>query len=423
MVSRFLRHADRTILNPARGTCLNIAVGDRNRAPGRGLKGKEREGSTMRCRPAAYLGAAVLSVLALGWGFVAPAAADEGDGMGGPAPAPKPAEPAPAAAAPAPPAPAPDQDVLVLKDGTEIHGRISAEDDQGYAVRVGGSLRVVDKSKVAEVRRAPKREGDGADDAAPGAREPGAAGKDGDRERKRDRKRGEGAPEPGSPPPPLTEDGRAWAKSCIERFQSADPAVQRSAAEALRALGPSALPLVREARDAATDEPSKMRLERAVAMLEKAPRPGADGKFPRPGDPKSPDGKPPESKPGEPKPGADAPKRGFGILERVKTELALDESQSRTVGQALLTYGREAREAMMDARDGLITYEEARTRGADLRTKLREGLKASLSAEQLDKLDVILDDMGKKLGGPKEKGPPKDGAPKDAPPKDPPPQK
>ena len=52
------------------------------------------------------------------------------------------------AGGPAKAAPSPDaaDDVLFLKDGREIHGRITGEDDAGYAVKVGGAIRVVEKA-------------------------------------------------------------------------------------------------------------------------------------------------------------------------------------------------------------------------------------------------------------------------------------
>jgi hypothetical protein len=281
-------------------------------------------------------------------------------------------------AAPASPAPAPGEDVLVLKDGTEVRGRITAEDDTGYAVKVNGSLRVVEKSNVAEVRRgAPAPEGE---------TEPAKGDRKMDKERRKDRKGGE------PDAVPLTEEGRAWAKGCLDRLLSADPAIQRSAAEALRALGPAVVPFLREARDAAADETGKKAIERVLGSMEsmekdRKPRPDA-------------------AKPGQ-------PGRGPAMLERVRTELALDDATSRTVGKALLDFGRETREVMEDARDGLITYEDARTKATGLRGKLRDGLKGTLSEEQLVKLDGILDEMGKRMGGgpPPKKDAPKDGTP------------
>lgn len=318
----------------------------------------------------AACGAAILAAA----GAAAMAAGDEGSGMGAP----------PVAAPQSPKGPAPSEDVLVLKDGTEIHGRIASENETDYAVKVGGSLRVVEKSRVSEV----KRGAPAAEDPAPAT--PAPAGKGDQGEPKKERKREKRMD--GEPAAPLTEDGRAWAKTCIERLQSADPAVQRSAAEALRALGAPVLPLLKEAREGA-DDAGKQRLERVAGMIGRPPEAKGDRKGPGPGQ---------------------APARGSGILEKVKTDLALDDAQARTVGAALLALGRETREALEDARDGLITYEDARTKVSGLRSKLREDLKPTLSADQLTKLDGILDEMGRRMGGggPKKEPPAKPDAPK-----------
>ncbi len=368
----------------------------------------------------AACGAAILT-WALGAAALASPQDGGGEGMGGPAPAPA---PAPGAKAPAPSG----EDVLLLKDGTEVHGRITAENDTDYAVKVGGTLRVVGKSTVKEVRRGspPADGGDGAGAGVPPAPGTPGAAPGGEKEKRRARKRGENgqpgegqgpdgaSPLQGNPaqPLPLTDDARAWAKSCIDRLLTADPMVQHSATEALRALGPSVLPVLREARDAAPDEKGKQVLGRVITMIEKGPRPGGDGAPPFAGKRPGPDGAPPGSKPGQP--GPDQARRGPALMERVRTELGLDDTQARTVGQALLQFGRDVREVMMDARDGLITYEDARSKGTELRGKLRDGLKSTLTEDQLKKLDGILDEMGKRMGG----GPPpgKDGGKKDGPP-------
>ena len=335
------------------------------------------------------LSAALVLALALS----SPAAAGgEGD--------PPPAKPAPAA-----PAGAPAEDVLVLKGGGEVRGRIAGEDDAAYAVKVGGALRIVEKSDVAEVRRgtppaepAPGTPGEGE---AKGGGEPGKApgagagkgagkgkgkggGKGGEagKRRRPEAPAGEGAPAEGAPVPVLSDAARGWAKTCLERLLdgASDPAVRRSAAEALRALGPAVKPVLEEARASAGEEGRGV-IDRLTASL------GA----PRPGD------APPPGEGGARKPPGGAGRAGKGgggsVLERVRTELGLDEAGARAVGGKLLEFGREMRTTMEDARDGLITYEEARTKISGQRARLRDALAGTLSAEQQAKLDALLDGL------------------------------
>jgi len=266
-------------------------------------------------------------------------------------------------------APASSEDVIVLSDGTEVRGRITAEDGEAYAVKVGGAVRLVEKKGVKEVRRgAPAAEPEPAPEPAPPAAEKG-------QERKR-RRAAEGAP-PGSlgeegmeaEPPPLSEAARSWARVCIDRLLGDDPAVRRSASDALRALGPGVVPLLREARQGA-DEAGRRVLDEAARGLEKA-----------------------KARPAEPpkEPGKDGRARPREVLERVRTELGLDPEKARAVGAKLMPFGRAIRETMEDARDGLVSYEDARAKGEALRAKLREDLKADLTEEQIAKLDGILD--------------------------------
>ncbi len=312
--------------------------------------------------------------------FTPASRADEEDGgMGGAAPA-----AAKPAGDEAKPAGDPAADVLVLKDGKEIRGRITDEDDASYAVKVGGALRFVEKSKVAEVRRGARDPADKATvgDTPPPA--PGAGAKNPGKEPRKDRREArreamkEGAAEAQDPPPPLSEDARAWAGFCIDRLLAEDPAVQRSAAEALRALGPAVIPLLEEARAHADDRGRRV-LERVASMVKAPPGPGPVGKPDRP--------VPPGATPGE---------RGMALLDRVRRDLALDDDGARVVGGRLLEFGREVREIFQDARDGIITYEDARGKVAGERAKVRESLKGSLSEEQAARLDGILDQQFKR---------------------------
>ncbi|MCK6480019.1 MAG: hypothetical protein L6R43_07685 [Planctomycetes bacterium] len=301
-------------------------------------------------------------------------------------------------------APAPAEDVLFLKSGGEIRGRIAGEDGEAYAVKVGGALRVVDRDDVAEVRRgapapapvpapaaggeAGKAEGEGGMEPPPatpappppGGRKPGpkrGRPETGERD-------GEGrAAGPGKedPPPALSPEATAWARTCVEGVLSADPAVRRSAAEALRALGPGARPVLEERRASAGEEGARA-LDRVAASLG-APRPTGD-----PSGPAAPAG----PAPAEPSP-AGPRERARSVLERVRTDLGLDGEAARAVGERLLAFGREVRATLEDARDGLLSPEEARTAVSDLRTRLRESLAETLSREQQEKLDGIIDGL------------------------------
>jgi hypothetical protein len=330
------------------------------------------------------------AALATSGAFASPG---DDDSMGGP-----PAPPTPPSA-PATPAPPAGEDVLVLKDGTEIRGRITAEDDSGYAIKVGGSNRLVEKEKVQEVRRgapAAAPEGD------PSAKGGGAPATPDEKERKRRKaQRAEGAMDQ-EKAAPLSADAEAWGRICIERALSAgDEATRRSASEAIRALGPAAVPLIRQAREGA-DEKGKTLLDRITESM-------ARGN----GRKKGPDGGPPAVPPGLEKKGVMERPGPRAMMDRVRTELGLEDDALRTVGIALFQFGREVRETMSDARDGLVSYEEARTKVGEMRGKLRENLRPTLTEEQLAKLDVILDDMAAKRPGagappakPKEPAPP-----------------
>jgi len=328
-----------------------------------------------------------------------PSIADDGgmEGGGGPAPARAPSPPA---------APAPADavgDVLVLADGSEVRGRITAEDDHAYAVKVGGAVRLVEKSAVKEVRRgAPGAGPPAGDGAAPKPDAPPDARPDARRDRRPRRKapvEGDApadAADPGAmdapAPPPLSDAAKAWARVCLDRFLGADAAVRRSAGEALKALGPAVAPLVREAA-AGAGEAAKYALEEVARAAEErgAKAPGATPK-------------------GAPRADGRAPDRARAVFDRVRDELGLDDRQSATVGARLLEYGRDLRETMADARDGLVSYEDARTKAGELRSALRESLKTDLTAEQMGKLDAILDSLapgGKSPGGkPGKKAPP-----------------
>ncbi len=294
----------------------------------------------------------------------------EGEEMGGPPPAPAAKTPAAPDAAPKPVR----EDVLVLKDGRELRGKITAEDAEAYAIRVAGTVRAVDKKDVVEVRRAPAdAPGEAGADAAdrPGG-EP--AGK-GDRKKMRRPEPPQGkAPEP----KPLSPEARAWAETCVQRLADADPAIQRSAAEALRALGPAAAPLVEKALADAAPERRPL-YERVLGAL-RAPM-QQPGKPPR--EPGPPGGKP-------------DPTRMFG--DRLRTEAGLDDDQILRVGPALADMTRALREASRDLREGVITIEEAQAEREKIREKLRKDLEAAtLTAEQAARVDAIVEDSLKKF--------------------------
>lgn len=322
-------------------------------------------------------------------------------------------EPTPTPAA----TPAENLDRLVMKDGRVLLGRIAAEDDAGYALRVDGALRLVLKAEVTEVQRAPApapepAEGadpvgdDGSGDLGPDDRRDKPA-----REPRRPRRPGKGddateGPEEGSPmdggtpdrpgagkegksrnprrgdpgerddgeprpPAPLSAEMERWIRNGITALGSGDPAVVRSAAAALGAVGRPALPFVKEARR--TADPLLLRiLDRVEDLLERAP----------------------EARPG---PDAAVAQRIRSIVDRARGDVALDDARAKTLADALGEYGREFMETLADLRDGILLPEEAQARVAELRNDLRRDLAETFTKEQIAGVDAILDDLARTL--------------------------
>ncbi len=303
------------------------------------------------------------------------------------------------------PAPA-ETDRITLKDGRVLEGRIQAEDDTAYALRVGGALRLVEKSAVAGVLRGaapPSADGPPGGDGAPPAGE-AAGDRRADRKaaRRAARKEGDGAAEgmdsggggdAMDPPPPAMEgppdregrrrrppaDGegatatpevRQWVADCVHALGSGDPLVRRSAAAALATVGPAALAELRRLRDGA-DPYLRADLDRIVALLERAPADSGDA----------------------------AAERLRPVLDRVRRDLGLDEAGMRPVARLLAKYAAEGRELVADARDGVMSADDARARVADLRAALRVDLTPHLTADQMARLDALLDEYARRMAG------------------------
>ncbi|MHC4923521.1 MAG: hypothetical protein ACYTG4_05515 [Planctomycetota bacterium] len=246
--------------------------------------------------------------------------------------------------------PAPGTDHLHLKDGRLLKGRITAEDDEAYAVKVGATIRVISKSDVDRIEKGP-----------PAPKKPATTQNPRDAKRERAGKKN------------LTPAALDWANRCIEWAQSDDPAVRRSAAAALTNLGPAVVPHVRSAMKKA-EGPYREMLSR---IADQAAKTGDMTDRKKRSDP------------------ATDLRRFTGRLAR---SLKLEEDQRAPFASAFGKYLRDTRVVVEEVQGGFIAGDEAIRRAGELRTTLRGELEGTLSTEQLDSMDKQLDKYSRKLG-------------------------
>jgi len=255
----------------------------------------------------------------------------------------------------------PASDVVTLKDGRRLEGRIVAEDDRYVSISVGGTTRAYAKDAIASIEKAARPPaGDGAGASAPAKPAAEAPSPDGKRP-KGERKDA-----------PLSESAKAWLDALIAKSADGDETVRRSIAAAIAALGRQAAPAVRAAAIAAPDGAQKQFLTRLGDDMESKRDRKMRGDAPGPDTPKP-----------APDAGRGPGKRMLeGLMTRLSTELELrDEQKPKVEGVLKNLFEQRAQFARTAQTEGL-TAEQVAERVAALRTDLLAQMKAVLDEPQ-----------------------------------------
>lgn len=284
-------------------------------------------------------------------------------------------------------------DVLVLKDGRTLAGTVVAESDDGVTFRAGGTTRLYARADVERVARGgasakpaggdargatPAPPGEGADPAAtePAPGKPAIDKSTGKAVEKGIGKKGK----------VLTEASRAWIRDLAARAATDDDQVRRSIAAALRALGPAAVPAIRDCAAAATDPAARQLLERVAADME-----GRGGRADEPDRPAMDDaGMAPEA-PGA-RPGADTPpapprRPGRDALERLLADLELRDDQRPKMAELLGGLERRQFEMLREIRQGTLAPDRVPLRIEEVRKATLDASRAILDDAQYDVFD------------------------------------
>ncbi len=274
----------------------------------------------------------------------------------------------PAAKPPTPPAATSPQDVVVLKDGRRLEGEIVGEDDRAVSLKSGGVTRTYMKDSIASIEKAPRTAAPsdpsgrpGAAPATPPAPTDPAKGKKGAKGERRDA--------------PLSDAGKKWLDDLIAKSADAgDDSVRRSIAQAIQALGPSAIAAVRAAQAAAPEGPQKQFLDRVATDMEQR-RDRRDG---------------PDGGPGRP---AQGRRQLDEFMQRLTTEAELKDDQKPKVEAVLQDWGKKRGELFLSARRDGLSQEQLQEKAAALRADLFAQMKTVLTEPQ----DAVFEEMANKM--------------------------
>jgi hypothetical protein len=264
----------------------------------------------------------------------------------------EPSKPAPAQAA------AGSVDVLVLSDGRRLEGEVVGEDDRAVSFKSGGVTRTYARDSITSLEKAPRTAAP-ADPAPQGgaATEPTKGKKE-----KGDRRDA-----------PLSDAAKKWLDDLVAKSAEAtDESVRRSIAQAIQALGPSAVPALRAAQAAAPEGPQKQFLERVANELEQR-REKKEGM--------GPDG--PGGRPGQPKRFVE------DAVQRLTKELELTDEQKPKVETVVADWGKKRAEIFGAARRDGLTKEDVLAKVAALRTDVLAQMKAVLTEPQYAMFEEI----------------------------------
>ena len=254
------------------------------------------------------------------------------------------------------------EQVLVLRDGRRVQGRLVGRDDELVTLRTAGvvrAYRVADVERFEEVSvpvpvEIPSGSADtgSATDAAPVDKAAKQA----------ERKRNKGAET-------LSEPASLWLAQLVRRVADTtgerDPAVEKSVAAAVRALGPAAAPRLRAAAaDAAPDV--RRRLERLAQEAERSRR---DNRLER---------------------------RRTAATDPFKTfrdAVGLTDEEAATLGPLLRSYREEIGGLRKARRAGTLDRAALKTAVADAREELRVDLLDAFGPERARQLGEGLAEM------------------------------
>ena len=116
-------------------------------------------------------------------------------------------------------------DVVTLKDGRKLEGRVVGQDDRFVSVEVGGVTRAYAKDTVQSIELAPRQPSSDAPPAKPASPAGAPVAPGGPKEKKGARRDA-----------PLSDAARKWLDDLIARTADADETVRRSTAAAIREL-------------------------------------------------------------------------------------------------------------------------------------------------------------------------------------------
>ena len=304
-------------------------------------------------------------------------------------------------------------DVVELKDGRRLTGEIVGQNKEFVSIRSAGVLRAYARDRVASITRAERgrvggddgdRSGNGTDAplpppvTAPVSKTGPLSKKDARKAAKQGGKRRTAT----DAARPLSDAGRAWLQSLLERATSAeigDPTVRASLAAAIQAMGPAAIADVVAAAAAAPSE-SRVMLERiARKMSAKAKkRSKSDRAGPRrpATDAATPADAPDRQRGAKP---TDTGKKtdARGSARAALATLGLSREQGQGLRELLRDFGKARREtytsARMSAGSGDLDRTAAREQIAGLRAELMTAVEALLDAEQYAGFEQVADDL------------------------------
>lgn len=323
-------------------------------------------------------------------------------------------------------------DRLVLKDGRTLEGELVAETADGVTFRSGGTARFYGSDQIERKERGAAPQAPSAAGTQPeagGAADTGSAPAPTPAPEKSARP---GKEEFGKRPKVLTDASRAWVAELAAKASSTeDDQVRRGIAAALEALGPAAIPAIRDAAANANPGGQSFLTRVADRLAEKLPRKGeglgADGTGGGAAPEKGEDGM---TAGATPAPGGDVGRKGVGekgagergkgraLFEKLAADLELRDDQRPAFGTILMKLDR-ARGQLSREVEGGLPLADAATRLETAKTDVLTAARGVLDAGQMEMFTELsarhFDDLAARLAKIATKAPRPADAPAPAP--------